>query len=44
MEATNRDLEWARTKLRWVLSQIAARLVLDAAHSRRVAREIRSGL
>lgn len=36
MEATNRDLDWARAKLRWVLARVALQL-------EKLARELRAG-
>lgn len=42
MDATNHDMEWAQAKLRWVLERIAARLELDAALYRRIARSLRA--
>jgi hypothetical protein len=41
MQATNKDMDWARAKLRWVLERIAHRLELEAAERRRLARAIR---
>lgn len=36
MDATNRDLDWARAKLRWVLDRVALQL-------EELARELRAG-
>ena len=41
MEATNKDMDWARAKLRWVLERIAERLELEAEGRRKLARALR---
>lgn len=41
MEATNKDMDWARAKLRWVLERIAQRLEQEAEGRRLLAMAIR---
>lgn len=42
MEATNRDFDWARRKLRWLFSRIATRLELEAEQNRGLAARLRA--